>query len=830
MSSDTYQANSNGSAFSPQSSEGESQSGNSMPVVMWRFKWLLVFAGVVGFSIGYWRSLQKPTTYQASTKLMFKTDKPLSIDSVTGSIVGGVPSGALLQSLIASDDIIALASSDPGLAAIPSLSGKSPAVIGSILRGGIQFAPETSQRDAADRMIADMHFGGSDADTCVAAVNTMTRAIETYFEGERESSLNQFSKLIANAQQKLLPELAQLEEQYKEFRFGAPLEWDPNGGVVNPHRTRQFSLQGQKDQSEQEARGLMAELRLIKSIRERYEDPVLVAQLIGRDGVLGKTTLDRLATRSSNPAIADLELEQLTVERSLVPLLTEREQMIADLGSLHPAVLSLTSRITSTRKQLNELDEARVERLTELAKEGADTGDSGKYQREAALKSVESYTRSIEERLRAIDENVAEMQVAIDVEKKAANTLTQAENDDAMYRRQIERVQGMLIQLEQQVAALNLADVSGGLVVTPIRASNSAATIRPDLKQDVAMSTILGIGIGALIAMLLEMSAKMFRSSEEIALELRTPVLVHVPLDEGRAKSTKGQANTELSKLDPKLSVVHRPYSPAAEAIRGLRTSILFDKRTYESKVFQVTSPLPGDGKSTLAANLAASLAQSGKSVLLIDLDLRSPRLSERFNVSQETGLTNVLNGECSPSEAICNTPIENLDILPCGVLPSNPSEALTLPEMAEVFVWVREQYDFVIVDSPPLLLVTDPAITTSYVDAVLLVLRVRRRVKPNAIEAMAMLRNAGARVVGVVVNKVDELASGSSYRSGASGSYGSIGYGYGYKYRSKYLSDQSPEESFMVLGRGRSQYPKDDRRNAVQVELDQDDAVVNPR
>ena len=302
--------------------------------------------------------------------------------------------------------------------------------------------------------------------------------------------------------------------------------------------------------------------------------------------------------------------------------------------------------------------------------------------------------------------------------------------------------------------------------------------------------------------MVFEVSAKMFRSVEDVQRELRTAVLTHIPIDEGQIQKGKGIVDPEIAKLDPKLSVVHRPYSPAAEAIRSVRTAMLFDQRQFDSKVFQITSPLPGDGKSTLAANVGCSVAQSGKRTLLIDLDLRSPRLSLRFNLESKVGLTNVLNGELGPAEAIHQSPIENLDILPCGPLPANPAEALTLREMGEIFQWARNHYDCIIVDTPPLLMVSDPAVVTTYVDATMLVIRIRRRCKPNSKEAMSMLRAAGSRVMGVVVNEIDELSGGASYKSSASGSYQSIGYGYGDKYRRRYQQEAKVQDTYVVKGR----------------------------
>ncbi len=240
--------------------------------------------------------------------------------------------------------------------------------------------------------------------------------------------------------------------------------------------------------------------------------------------------------------------------------------------------------------------------------------------------------------------------------------------------------------------------------------------------------------------------------------------------------------NDSYQEIDPGMAALHMPASVAAEAIRSLRTSVFFETAGEGGKIIQVTSPLPGDGKTTIAGNLACSIAQSGKRVLAIDCDLRRPQLTDNFAMSDEIGLTNVLNGECDPSEASHATPLPSLFVMPSGPIPANPAEALTLPEMAELLESFRKQYDYIIVDTPPLLVVTDPSIVASLVDGIVLSIRVRRKSKPNARESVNILRAVGARIIGVVINNSDDVASSDGYRG-----YGYYRYGrYSQRYTAK--------------------------------------------
>ena len=790
------------------SPDGDSESSMAIVASAWRYKFLLLIFTAIGLGVGYWLYQRKPTTYRSTKQLMFVSLQPLTFDSNSGAVIGGIPSSDLMTTLIKSDGIISRVAKDKTLAVVPSLSGLEPAKIGNMVRAGIQFLPVTKQRD--DRMIFQLSFDGQDRQVCAAAVESVGKAIAEYFEEQRTASISRFSELITKAQDKVIPDLEALELEYQKFRESAPLEWDANNKVVNPHRERQRLMQKLLNELELETRKVNGELKLVSSIQSRNDSPIIVAQLISQlSGVITNLKPDpgpakRRNQLPSTAALADLELKRLDVERTLVPLIIKEQQFIALYGDNHPSVKTITTQITATRKELNELDEKKKKRLDELEAGLLDTSDNSAetlaLKTKAAEALIATYTKTLQEKLIVHEEDFNNLTEEMQKQKSLADQLTKLENNDAMYNRRIERSQNMLVRLEQQLAALDMTNINHGIQVEPLIDSRGAVMTGPFLQSDLMKGGLLALALGGLIAFIFEASAKMFRSADEISRELKVPVLAHVPLDEGRIKRSKNSEEDELSKLDPKLSVVHRPYSPAAEAIRGVRTAMLFDRRAYGSKVFQITSPLPGDGKSTVSANIACSLAQSGKRVLLIDLDLRSPRLSLRFNLDGEEGLTNVLNGEIGPFEAVSKSPVENLDLLGCGPLPSNPAEALTIAELGEVFEWARANYDFVIVDTPPLLMVTDPSIVTTYADAAILTMRVLRRCKPNAIEAVSLLRSAGARVIGVIVNKVDEMSQ--AYRTSASGSYQAIGYGYGDKYRRRYQKEVNASDTYVVKGK----------------------------
>jgi polysaccharide biosynthesis transport protein len=234
--------------------------------------------------------------------------------------------------------------------------------------------------------------------------------------------------------------------------------------------------------------------------------------------------------------------------------------------------------------------------------------------------------------------------------------------------------------------------------------------------------------------------------------------------------------------------VYHRPKAQSSEAFRAIRTALFFSTKGKTNSVIQVTSPTPGDGKSTIAANLAVSIAQSGKRVLLLDADMRRPSIHHAFGIKTQEGFPQVLLGEKTWRSAVyeCEE-IPGLSILPCGAKPTNPAELISTPRVGELIEEMRHHFDFIIMDTPPVLAVTDPCPVAARVDGVILTIRIKKNVKISSDRATEVLHSVGANLIGVVVNGVgNQSGYGSQYSYGAYRAgyqYNGYGYGYGYSY-----------------------------------------------
>lgn len=276
--------------------------------------------------------------------------------------------------------------------------------------------------------------------------------------------------------------------------------------------------------------------------------------------------------------------------------------------------------------------------------------------------------------------------------------------------------------------------------------------IKPKPMLNIAIAGVLGIMGGVFLAFLLEFLDNTIKTSEDIEKHLGLSVLGTIPIFE---------------KEKDKMITVYEPKSPIAESFRTLRTNIQFANIDKEIKVILVTSAAPGEGKSTVMSNLGNIMTQSDKKTLLMDCDFRKPTLHRRLNLSNIEGLTNVLMADKPLSEVVqVSEEIENLSILTSGPVPPNPAELLGSERMKKFLEVIRNEYDMIIIDTPPVGLVTDAAVLSTRVDGVLLTVAAEQTDIESIKRGKKSLKRVNANILGVVLNKVP-LNSRTYYKYG---------------------------------------------------------------
>lgn len=209
------------------------------------------------------------------------------------------------------------------------------------------------------------------------------------------------------------------------------------------------------------------------------------------------------------------------------------------------------------------------------------------------------------------------------------------------------------------------------------------------------------------------------------------------------------------------LITVKDPRSPISESYRTLRTNIQFSSFDEKIRTIVVTSSGPGEGKSTTSSNLAVVLAESGKKTILIDCDQRKPKLHKVFALSNKYGLSNLLVEEVNFNDVINHTSIENLDVLTSGTRPPNPSELLSSAKMSQFIKNLKNEYEYIILDTPPVIMVTDAQILSQHSDGCLLVVSSGEADRDAAQRAKELLTKVNAKILGVVLNKIDVTGKG---------------------------------------------------------------------
>lgn len=386
--------------------------------------------------------------------------------------------------------------------------------------------------------------------------------------------------------------------------------------------------------------------------------------------------------------------------------------------------------------------------------------------------AVRGMITSVEERIKGIETLKAENAAAFrDVSGKEAG--------EARLTQQVEALRTISNQLREEYQRARIAEaVEVGRVEIVDLAPVAKRTVEVGPVRKLMFGGLLGLMLGCGVAWLLEQFNTSIRRRDQIRSALQVPELAVIPqLREQRVRRGLRRRRPPLiaagaspvTPLDGKLVAARDLYSGGAEAYRLLRTNLLFANAARAPKSVLVTSPAPGDGKTTIAANLAVTFAQQGMTVVLIDCDLRRGRLHQVFNVPREPGVSQVLRGQVAPQQGIASTAIERLSVMPMGTVPKNPAELLGAPAMRELLEGLSRQYDVLVLDAPPVLAAVDASLAAVLVDATVVVLRAGETGEDEARQALSQLHTVGARIAGAVLNDQNATVEryGGYYYSG---------------------------------------------------------------
>lgn len=356
--------------------------------------------------------------------------------------------------------------------------------------------------------------------------------------------------------------------------------------------------------------------------------------------------------------------------------------------------------------------------------------------------------------------------------------------DMAVLTQDLETEKQYLNTLMQRLRELTIT-TSGG---TPSEVSISTygrlphEPVGPARMRIIILAFVLSLVAGIGLAFLLDFLDDTIKSVDDVDRYIHLPALALIPaVRSDKPRLRGGEAVEAAANETTALAMVSDVRSPIAESYRHLRTSLLLSSAGTQPKTILVTSSQPSEGKTTTAINTAFTLAQTGVPVLIIDCDLRRPRLHAHFNLPNARGLTNILSGDGNDLEEMIHTyeKLPNLKVLPSGPIPPNPAELLGSEEMRHLLTSLSEKFTHIIVDSPPAISFTDASILSTFVDGVILVVHGGRSSRAVVRRAKQKLLDVGAHIFGVVLNNVKIESSHDYYYDGYySGYYKSDSYG----------------------------------------------------
>ena len=539
--------------------------------------------------------------------------------------------------------------------------------------------------------IVEIHFRSKDPKLAADVVNAVASTyIEHNFQTKYRAT-QQTSEWLT----KQLDDLKQRSESAQERLIA----YQKKTGILGTDETHNIVI----DKLEELTKALAAAEgdRIVKEAKYRIamsENPELIAN-IAPESVLGALYKERAEARA------------------------QYAQWAAKYGASYPRVVQLQS-------QLSELDSS-------INQEVEKVGEAVHAEFQASLKSEQMLQRTFEdEKQRAFNMNEAAVQYGI-LQKEV-------ESSRDLYEDLLKKLQEAGILAGLKSSNINIVDPAG--------VPNEP--VAPKIPLNIGLGCIGGLLLGVVLAFVVENFDNSIRTPEDIETYGSLPSLGIIPSVAAKNKNGHRQlARTEAPQLILPVTMEQR-NSGGAEAFRALRTSLLLSSPEKPPQVILVTSAMTQEGKSFTALNLAVVLAQTGENTLLVDSDMRRPAINKYLGIAMNRGLSACLAGTQDSAAVVVNIPeIPGLHVVPAGHMPPYPSEMLASSVMHQLVQGWRQTFRYIVIDTPPVLAVTDAVVCARVADAVVLIVRSEQTGRQSLIRARDILRKAGANIAGVVVN-----------------------------------------------------------------------------
>jgi capsular exopolysaccharide synthesis family protein len=704
--------------------------------------------------------------YESMAQLLI-IKKKLEPAPISGPPNTGGPTEEYLpthMALVASPRVVGDAANKANLGSLPTFQHKKNVVsdaIEALFGQGLRGSPEERLRQAIiESLFCEIPKAGitpshdvlnvscraRTPEDCQAVLRAVIESYKQFLTDSHKNVNSETLEAIKLASEVLHKEIDAKTAEHIKFLQETPVQWRGKDGT-NVDQERLFNL----DQRRAVFRVRQEQIsRSLKAVEEALQKGCSPAQAMAL--LLGlpdnrETLAPGLLNVSPDPWSVSSSTGRSMLEDELMNLQLQESKLSEQFGSAHPDVRNIRQRIETVQSMLDPSH-------AKSAK-GDQAGMASLLQTKMnVLRQELDGNKRTEKALGELFEN----------DQKAANKAMVNQLKDQAFRDGIERSRVLYDTIVSKLKEISSVQDYGWYETEVIGTPEPGKFFLKKYALVTGLALFVGLVGGVAWAYRTEVKDKSFRNSEEIHQELGLPILAHIPR---LALSRRHQGERALEAgTQPGTGLNYR--NGLSEVFGTLRTTVFFRKDADACKAVLVTSPEAGDGKTTLAANLAVSLARAGKRTLVIDADLRRPRLDAAYGLENQTGLTSVLAGATAFAGAVQQGPVKGLAVLTSGPLIPNPVEALTCARFKDLLDTVRNDYDAVLIDAPPVLGVTDACLVALRVDGVLLTLRMGRKGKVSAQRACSLLQAVGAHVLGVVVtgmNVTDDEYSAANYQ-----------------------------------------------------------------
>jgi len=696
-------------------------------VTVWRSRWIVLLCMVAALAAGLGYIRTATPMYTSTAKLYLHCESIQISQYETGTIPRTDKYLHTQAEVLRSRDILAAAlgtEDDPPLRTFADVEDPL-----SYLRETM--AIDVGRKDETISVSFDSPYPPE-------ATQIVNRVVEAYLALRSESGKQDATKALNICESQLRQYEAELEAKGRQLREFRAKEMPVSRGLDDGASVRQAYEECQRDYRQAQQAASSAKLYL-DGARQLAANPEALRDYVQAEG---------RGLRYVIPASA-----RLALETKLIELDARKGELLGQLTETHPAVALVNQERARVEKELADLDVDFVNATIMAA-------ERQYAEAVASEQALAQRYREENENLQQFSDELTQFQ-QLQADMNRLNALVEA------YTQQVSEIAKIVDDDARQMGMAILE------WACPAQKPSS-----PQKGKIMALAVMLGLVLGGGIAVARNWADQTFHSVEEVSAALALPVLGVVPAMSRREKDTaRGQR------------VLLQPDSPEAEAYRTVRTALFFGTSTTGMRTLLVTSPSAGDGKSTLVGNLAIAMAQAGQNTLVLDADLRKPMQHVIFSIDhQERNLDGVFSGRLKLTEAIQATRVPGLSMLTCAYGVSNPAEFLNSSRFAELLESLAKTYDRVLVDAPPVTVVTDAQILGALCDYTVLVMRIEKSSRRMARRAVDALESVGANLFGVVINAVRN--NGDRY-----GYYGRYG-GYGRPHRHGGENDRVKNDS----------------------------------